>query len=339
MENGFTQWDSDVNSEDTSARHLIDDINTDTVVHPLPTVTAEAGEAPQTSHPDPNALIGKLFAIDHDGTIQTGTVTDVNHDGTETMIDLRMKADGATTRLVYSRFLDALAEDVHPFHGIYGHRPVNKAKGSWEVFILWGTGETTWEPLSSIWNADKLTVAQYARENGLLDTKGWRRTKSVRGDTARLAQLVRLFKASSASWDGPKYSLCIKNKFTLRRPSFSRVGPSSYKTYIILHKRTPRLYITLSNHIQRKLDLSRPQTKQKLCRNPADPPKTESDQQFNCLCLPSPLDALSFFVLVFPFLCLLLPSVAFLSFSCCRCCCFLLITCFFTMTMRSSPLR
>ena len=210
MENGFTQWDSDVNSEDTSARHLIDDINTDTVVHPLPTVTAEAGEAPQTSHPDPNALIGKLFAIDHDGTIQTGTVTDVNHDGTETMIDLRMKADGATTRLVYSRFLDALAEDVHPFHGIYGHRPVNKAKGSWEVFILWGTGETTWEPLSSIWNADKLTVAQYARENGLLDTKGWRRTKSVRGDTARLAQLVRLFKASSASWDGPKYKFGVQ---------------------------------------------------------------------------------------------------------------------------------
>ena len=151
-----------------------------------------------------------------------------------------------------------------------------------------------------------------------MDTKGWRRTKSVRGDTARLAQLVRLFKASSASWDGPKYSLCIKNKFTLRRPSFSRVGPSSYKTYIILHKRTPRLYITLSNHIQRKLDLSRPQTKQKLCRNPADPSRTESDKQFDCLCLPSRLDALSFFVLVFPFLCSSFLFLFFLSFACCR---------------------
>ena len=209
-ESGFTPWENEESDNIATTPKPDNDETTEAVIHPLPAVTAKAGEAPQTSHPDPNALIGKLFAIDHDGTVQTGTVTDVNNSETETTIDLRMKADGATTRLVYSRFLDALAEDVHPFHGIYGHRPVNKAKGRWEVLILWGTGETTWEPLSSIWNADKLTVAKYARDNGLTDTKGWRRTKHVRGDPDRLAQLVRLFKASSASWDGPKYKFGVQ---------------------------------------------------------------------------------------------------------------------------------
>ena len=58
------------------------------------------------------------------------------------------------------------------------------------------------------------------------------------------------------------YSLCIKKMVTLRRPSFCRVGPAQYKRYIILHKRTPRLYITLNNNTQRKLYSSSPETKQ-----------------------------------------------------------------------------
>ena len=184
--------------------------NDGTVIHPLPALTTIAGEAPIVEHPDPNMLVGKLFAIDHDGAVQTGTVTSVTRLDDITDIDIRMKADGSTVRMMYDQFLDALAPDVHPFHGIYGHRPVNRAQGRWELLVLWGTGVTTWEPLSTIFESDKVTVAKYARDNGLSDFKGWRRTKAIRGNPDKMAMLVRVFKAATVNWNGPKFKFGVR---------------------------------------------------------------------------------------------------------------------------------
>ena len=107
--------------------------------------------------------------------------------------------------MLYDQFLAALDDEFHPFCGIYGHRPVNKKKGLWEVRVLWESGEISWEPLKSIWDSDRLTLAQYARDQGLTHLKGWRRTRYVQGDPAKVVRLATIFKAAVAQWQGPKF--------------------------------------------------------------------------------------------------------------------------------------
>ena len=53
-------------------------------------------------------------------------------------------------------------------------------KGSnFNVLIEWENGEITSEPLQVIAKDDPVTCAIYAKENGLLDTPGWKQFKSI----------------------------------------------------------------------------------------------------------------------------------------------------------------
>ena len=53
-------------------------------------------------------------------------------------------------------------------------------KGStWNLLIEWETGEQTEEPLNLVIADDPITVAQYAKDNNLLDTPGWKRLKRI----------------------------------------------------------------------------------------------------------------------------------------------------------------
>ena len=38
----------------------------------------------------------------------------------------------------------------------------------------WDSGEITWNPLGDTYTGDPVTVAMYAKKNGLLDTDGWK---------------------------------------------------------------------------------------------------------------------------------------------------------------------
>ena len=49
----------------------------------------------------------------------------------------------------------------------------------YNLYIEWETGEKTYEPLHIIAQDDPVTVAQYAKLQGLLDTKGWKRFKRI----------------------------------------------------------------------------------------------------------------------------------------------------------------
>ena len=71
------------------------------------------------------------------------------------------------------------------FRQITGHAgPLSKRdknyKGSpYNVLVEWETGETTYEPLHVIAQDDPVTCAIYAKNNGLLDTPGWKRFKQM----------------------------------------------------------------------------------------------------------------------------------------------------------------
>jgi hypothetical protein len=45
---------------------------------------------------------------------------------------------------------------------------------SYNVLVEWEKGETTYEPLQVIAADDPITCAEYAKENNILDTDGWK---------------------------------------------------------------------------------------------------------------------------------------------------------------------
>lgn len=61
--------------------------------------------------------------------------------------------------------------------GIFDHAgPFQHSK--WRVLIHWENGERTWQPLSLFAIDDFESCATYAREHGLLETKGWKRFRN-----------------------------------------------------------------------------------------------------------------------------------------------------------------
>eukprot|EP00531_Pseudo-nitzschia_arenysensis_P008891 CAMPEP_0116125882 /NCGR_PEP_ID=MMETSP0329-20121206/6042_1 /TAXON_ID=697910 /ORGANISM="Pseudo-nitzschia arenysensis, Strain B593" /LENGTH=1908 /DNA_ID=CAMNT_0003619941 /DNA_START=154 /DNA_END=5877 /DNA_ORIENTATION=+ len=106
---------------------------------------------------------------------------------------------------------DQLEEEgmVWKFRRVIGHRQVNhrdpKYKNSGtNVSVEWENGEITEEPLKWMIKEDPIPMAQYALDNGLLDTDGWRSLKRIanrRKLFQRLVNQVRLRSFRTA----PKY--------------------------------------------------------------------------------------------------------------------------------------
>jgi len=80
---------------------------------------------------------------------------------------------------------DTAWEGAWTFEKILSHKKVRKGDKDYRgagmnCLVLWSTGEQTWEPLydrsgkSGLWIDDPVTVAIYARDNGLLDEPGWK---------------------------------------------------------------------------------------------------------------------------------------------------------------------
>jgi hypothetical protein len=64
-------------------------------------------------------------------------------------------------------------------------------KGStYNVLVKWESGETTCEPLYLIESDDPMTCADYAKENDLLETAGWKQFKRLAKSEKRLKQMI-----------------------------------------------------------------------------------------------------------------------------------------------------
>ena len=108
--------------------------------------------------------------------IQKATVIQKCDDSDSYLIDLM---DGSRATIEYNLLLEKFnssdedGDQIFTFSGISGHRKVNGNK--FEVRVEWdGVGyEPTWEePLGNLKHADPITLAQYAKDNNLLDTPG-----------------------------------------------------------------------------------------------------------------------------------------------------------------------
>ena len=88
-------------------------------------------------------------------------------------------------------------DSLFRFRDVIAHQgPLNSSdpdyKGSkYNVLVDWETGETTYEPLSLIANDDPITVAIYAKKNGLLDLPGWKHLKRYVKTSKRLIRAAK----------------------------------------------------------------------------------------------------------------------------------------------------
>ena len=91
--------------------------------------------------------------------------------------------------VAYSDIVDCIEQDqtwdgVWKFRRIVKHAKCTTEERktfhcSWKVLVEWETGEITWQPLHNrdkwgVYDTDPVTVAMCARDNGLLDTPGWK---------------------------------------------------------------------------------------------------------------------------------------------------------------------
>jgi hypothetical protein len=80
-------------------------------------------------------------------------------------------------------------DDMYRIEAILGHRKNPKTK-KWELHLLWGSGEQTWNDFNLTFQDDPVTVSVYAKDNGLLSTPGWKRCKPYVKNFKRLSRMV-----------------------------------------------------------------------------------------------------------------------------------------------------
>ena len=96
-------------------------------------------------------------------------------------------------------------------------------KGSmWNVMMEWENGEITTEPLSLIAADDPVTCAIYAKDKGLLDTKGWKRFKN---QASRHVKFIRMINQAK-----------LRSYRTAKRYKYGFEIPKNYKDAMRLDK-------------------------------------------------------------------------------------------------------
>ena len=106
-------------------------------------------------------------------------------------------------------------ETFWKYKRISGHEGhLDKGHSSWKgdkynVKVEWETGEVTYEPLHTIAADDPVTCAIYAKDNGLLDTDGWKRFRSLAKRAKKMLRMVNQSKMRSYK-TGKKYMYGIE---------------------------------------------------------------------------------------------------------------------------------
>jgi hypothetical protein len=112
---------------------------------------------------------------------------------------------------------DDNGETFWKYKRISGHEgPSTKTHSSWKgekynVKVEWENGEVSYEPLHTIAADDPVTCAIYAKDNGLLDTDGWKRVRSLAKRAKKMLRMVNQSKLRS-------YKTCKKYMYGIEIP-------------------------------------------------------------------------------------------------------------------------
>jgi hypothetical protein len=182
---------------------------------------------------NPEDLIGRSFLMDksENGQKSRARIIRLIDDHSSLLNDnkkrmkflLSVNDDESEEIITYNQLLEYLSKDndsdiVWKFQRITSHQgPLAHGhpdyKGSsYNVNIEWENGEITSEPLQVIAKDDPVTCAIYAKENGLLNTPGWKQFKSIAKRQKKFTRMVNQAKLRSFN-TAPKY----KNGFEVPR--------------------------------------------------------------------------------------------------------------------------
>ena len=163
---------------------------------------------------DPDELIGRTFLKTPEENGERHRmrilrkVVDCRDETTNDRIKFIVGCDKsqADEIMTYNEIVDSLQADMYEdfaneeqafkFRKIIGHQgPLaasdKRYNGSkYNVLVEWETGETNYQPVDLMARDDPVTLAIYAKENGLLDTPGWKRFKRLAKKQKQLLRAI-----------------------------------------------------------------------------------------------------------------------------------------------------
>ena len=183
----------------------------------LPALDPDSGEiehdvTPSMVNVDTSDLIGKTFLMDtqEDGTRQRARIVEmIGHHQDSSNARFRCKVgENLDDIIAYNDIIDYINKDADQevlwrFKRITGHQgPLNTTDANYKgaqynVQVEWENGEVTHEPLTVIAADDPVSCAIYARDNGLLDTPGWKRFKRIAKNAKKLLRMANQAKLRS----------------------------------------------------------------------------------------------------------------------------------------------
>ena len=97
-------------------------------------------------------------------------------------------------------------ERIWIFKEVKDHR---KKDNTWEVLMKWEDDSETWEPLNAIWKSDPVTLAQYAKENDLLQIPGWKRLRYYVKNEKKMKRMMKQVRINSMR-NGPRIKFGVR---------------------------------------------------------------------------------------------------------------------------------
>ena len=147
---------------------------------------------------DPENLVGFSYARKKDGTSQRCVVQSVDENNEQVEVEY---LNGSRELVEYNEIINQLnareedGDGIWSFKKILNHRPLKGKRNQWEVLVDWDQCNSTWEPLSEMRAADQITLANYAKENNLLDLQGWKWAKSKEGNPKKFIRMAKILKS------------------------------------------------------------------------------------------------------------------------------------------------
>ena len=86
--------------------------------------------------------------------------------------------------------------DLWSFKKVLSHKHV---EGKAMVELLWDNGDVSWEPVNVIRKDDPVTLATYAKEKGLDNTRGWKWTRSITKNPKKFARMLKIMTGQKKS--------------------------------------------------------------------------------------------------------------------------------------------
>ena len=169
------------------------------------------GTKTERALPSVEDLMGYTFVEKKADVAQKVTVVDVDPDTLDATVQYM---DGTQAILKYNILVDKFQEEdteddpLYTFKDILGHK---RKKKKWLVKVDWDGYDPTWEPLSTMRKADPLTLAQYAKDQNLLKTPGWKWAKYVTQNPNKMIRMAKLFKKSRVKENRYKFGVQVAN--------------------------------------------------------------------------------------------------------------------------------